>query len=186
MFVPVRAVQEGWRVYFARRQRRGFGLPSSSSVPPEHRSTLCRPWRPQNNHNWMRVSIRAAAWVARRPREARATARFQPIYKVGMLVLAESGETCSEIDGCHPLGWKRSPAWALMATDHLDRDGNKHMMIDLGTGNNNKINGALKNKQEFIDIVETVYRSATKGSGLVCAYCSRHVEKDLSPVHEPL
>ncbi|KAJ8759333.1 hypothetical protein K2173_006853 [Erythroxylum novogranatense] len=26
---------------------------------------------------------------------------------------------------------------------------NKHIMIDLGTGNNNKINWALKNKQEF-------------------------------------
>ncbi|GLT49975.1 hypothetical protein SLA2020_234940 [Shorea laevis] len=34
---------------------------------------------------------------------------------------------------------------------------NKHIMIDLGTGNNNKINWALKDKQEFIDIVETVY-----------------------------
>jgi len=40
------------------------------------------------------------------------------------------------------------------------------MMIDLGTGNNNKINWALKNKQEFIDIVETVYQRARKGSGL--------------------
>ncbi|KAJ8429630.1 hypothetical protein Cgig2_006871 [Carnegiea gigantea] len=44
---------------------------------------------------------------------------------------------------------------------------NKHIMIDLGTGNNNKINWALKNKQEFIDIVETVYRGARKGRGLV-------------------
>ncbi|MBA0881768.1 hypothetical protein Goshw_028652, partial [Gossypium schwendimanii] len=30
-------------------------------------------------------------------------------------------------------------------------------MIDLGTDNNNKINWALKDKQEFIDIIETVY-----------------------------
>ncbi|KAL5168916.1 Thioredoxin-like protein YLS8 [Glycine soja] len=44
---------------------------------------------------------------------------------------------------------------------------NKHIMIDLGTGNNNKINWALKDKQEFIDIVETVYRGARKGRGLV-------------------
>lgn len=29
-------------------------------------------------------------------------------------------------------------------------------MIDLGTGNNNKINWAMNDKQEFIDIVETV------------------------------
>ncbi|CAI7871657.1 unnamed protein product, partial [Closterium sp. NIES-54] len=44
---------------------------------------------------------------------------------------------------------------------------NKHIMIDLGTGNNNKINWALKDKQEFTDIVETVYRGARKGRGLV-------------------
>lgn len=44
---------------------------------------------------------------------------------------------------------------------------NKHMMIDLGTGNNNKINWPLTNKQEFIDIVETIYRGARKGKGLV-------------------
>ncbi|KAL6192321.1 hypothetical protein ACLB2K_033412 [Fragaria x ananassa] len=46
---------------------------------------------------------------------------------------------------------------------------NKHIMIDLGTGNNNKINWALKDKQEFIDIVETVYRGARKGRG--SAHC---------------
>lgn len=40
-------------------------------------------------------------------------------------------------------------------------------MIDLGTGNNNKINWAIEDKQEFIDIVETVYRGASKGRGLV-------------------
>ncbi|PIA57036.1 hypothetical protein AQUCO_00600038v1 [Aquilegia coerulea] len=44
---------------------------------------------------------------------------------------------------------------------------NKHILIDLGTGNNNKINWALNNKQEFIDIVETVFRGARKGRGLV-------------------
>eukprot|EP00037_Helgoeca_nana_P006439 m.59317 g.59317 ORF g.59317 m.59317 type:complete len:143 (-) comp17324_c0_seq4:1136-1564(-) len=44
---------------------------------------------------------------------------------------------------------------------------NKHMMIDLGTGNNNKINWAMTEEQEFIDIVETVYRGARKGRGLV-------------------
>ena len=31
-------------------------------------------------------------------------------------------------------------------------------MIDLGTGNNNKINWAMEDKQEMIDIVETIYR----------------------------
>eukprot|EP01097_Dermamoeba_algensis_P007685 TRINITY_DN4906_c0_g8_i1.p1 TRINITY_DN4906_c0_g8~~TRINITY_DN4906_c0_g8_i1.p1 ORF type:complete len:143 (+),score=11.37 TRINITY_DN4906_c0_g8_i1:117-545(+) len=44
---------------------------------------------------------------------------------------------------------------------------NKHMMIDLGTGNNNKINWPLTDKQEFIDIVETVFKGARKGRGLV-------------------
>lgn len=44
---------------------------------------------------------------------------------------------------------------------------NKHIMIDLGTGNNNKINWAITDKQEAIDIVETVYRGARKGRGLV-------------------
>ncbi|KAM0754844.1 4A/4B type thioredoxin-like protein [Meredithblackwellia eburnea MCA 4105] len=44
---------------------------------------------------------------------------------------------------------------------------NKHIMIDLGTGNNNKINWAVDDKQELIDIVETVYRGAAKGRGLV-------------------
>ncbi len=40
-------------------------------------------------------------------------------------------------------------------------------MIDLGTGNNNKVNWAMTDKQEFIDIVEVVYRGARKGRGLV-------------------
>ena len=35
---------------------------------------------------------------------------------------------------------------------------NKHIMIDLGTGNNNKINWAIDSKQEMIDLIETVYR----------------------------
>jgi len=43
----------------------------------------------------------------------------------------------------------------------------QHIMVDLGTGNNNKINWAMNDKQEFIDIVETVYRGARKGRGLV-------------------
>lgn len=44
---------------------------------------------------------------------------------------------------------------------------NKHIMIDLGTGNNNKVNWAMSDKQEFIDVVEVVYRGARKGRGLV-------------------
>eukprot|EP00940_MAST-03C_sp_MAST-3C-sp2_P003312 g3312.t1 len=44
---------------------------------------------------------------------------------------------------------------------------NKHILVDLGTGNNNKINWALSDKQELIDIIEEVYRGAKKGRGLV-------------------
>ena len=44
---------------------------------------------------------------------------------------------------------------------------NKHIMIDLGTGNNNKINWVLSSPQELVDIVEAVYRGAKKGRGLV-------------------
>ena len=40
-------------------------------------------------------------------------------------------------------------------------------MVDFGTGNNNKLNFLLSDKQELIDILETVYRGATKGKGLV-------------------
>ena len=44
---------------------------------------------------------------------------------------------------------------------------NKHIMVDLGTGNNNKITWAIQDKQEMIDLVETVFRGASKGRGLV-------------------
>ncbi|KAF7846361.1 hypothetical protein BT93_L4500 [Corymbia citriodora subsp. variegata] len=44
---------------------------------------------------------------------------------------------------------------------------NKHMMCDFGTGNNNKLNFPINDKQELIDIVEVIYRGAKKGRGLV-------------------
>ena len=44
---------------------------------------------------------------------------------------------------------------------------NKHMMCDFGTGNNNKLNWVLEDKQELIDIFEAIYRGAKKGRGLV-------------------
>jgi DIM1 family U5 snRNP protein len=44
---------------------------------------------------------------------------------------------------------------------------NKHMMIDLGTGNNNKVNFLIKEKQDVIDIMEVMFRGARKGKGLV-------------------
>lgn len=40
-------------------------------------------------------------------------------------------------------------------------------MCDFGTGNNNKLNFVLQDKQEMIDIIETIYRGARKGKGLV-------------------
>ncbi|KAK5186052.1 Thioredoxin-like 4A [Exophiala sp. CCFEE 6388] len=40
---------------------------------------------------------------------------------------------------------------------------NKHMMCDFGTGNNNKLNWVLEDKQELIDIIETIYKGAKKG-----------------------
>jgi U5 snRNP protein, DIM1 family len=64
---------------------------------------------------------------------------------------------------------------------------NKHIMIDLGTGNNNKINWAMNDKQEFIDIVETVYRGARKGRGLVVSpkgACPLAAALSLCPVVE--
>lgn len=54
---------------------------------------------------------------------------------------------------------------------------NRHMMIDLGTGNNNKVNWALGSKQELLDILEVVYKGARKGKGLVVSprdYSSRN------------
>lgn len=44
---------------------------------------------------------------------------------------------------------------------------NKHMMIDFGTGDNNKIKWPISEEQELIDIIEVVYRGARKGKGLV-------------------
>jgi DIM1 family U5 snRNP protein len=54
---------------------------------------------------------------------------------------------------------------------------NRHVMVDFGTGNNNKINFKINDKQELIDIIEMVYRGATKGKGLIIA------PKDYSTSH---
>jgi hypothetical protein len=58
---------------------------------------------------------------------------------------------------------------------------NKHMMCDFGTGNNNKLNWVLEDKQELIDIIETIYKGAKKGRGLVVSpkgKIIRHLEKE--------
>ncbi|KAL7303124.1 hypothetical protein TKK_0004335 [Trichogramma kaykai] len=44
---------------------------------------------------------------------------------------------------------------------------NRHIMIDLETGDNNKINWALEDEQEMIEILETVCKDAKKDPGLV-------------------
>jgi DIM1 family U5 snRNP protein len=43
---------------------------------------------------------------------------------------------------------------------------NKHIQIDFGTGNNNKINFSIGDKDELIDIMEVAYKAASKGKGL--------------------
>ena len=55
-----------------------------------------------------------------------------------------------------------SRRWRLH--DHVRVDASRSAQ---GTGNNNKINWALTNTQELIDLIETVYRGARKGRGLV-------------------
>ena len=47
-------------------------------------------------------------------------------------------------------------------------------MCDFGTGDNNKLNWVLEDKQELIDIVETIYRGAKKGRGLVVSPKGAH------------
>ena len=42
---------------------------------------------------------------------------------------------------------------------------NKHMMCDFGTGNNNKMNWVLEDKQELIDIVSFCLLLSLKGVG---------------------
>jgi DIM1 family U5 snRNP protein len=52
------------------------------------------------------------------------------------------------------------------------------MMVDFGTGDNNKMTWALEDKQDMIDLLEVVYRGARKGKGLVVS------PKDFSTKHK--
>lgn len=55
---------------------------------------------------------------------------------------------------------------------------NKHMQIDLGTGDNNKLTFVPQDKQELLDILEVIYKGARKGKGLVISprdYSSKRV-----------
>jgi len=40
---------------------------------------------------------------------------------------------------------------------------NKHIMIDTGSGNNNKIDWLIESKKELTRIIETIYRGVRKG-----------------------
>ena len=55
---------------------------------------------------------------------------------------------------------------------------NRHILVDFGTGNNNKMTWPLEDKQDLIDILEAVYRGARKGKGLVIS------PKDFSTKHK--
>lgn len=69
---------------------------------------------------------------------------FSVIYVVDIKEVPEFNEMYELYDDCTTMFFFR----------------NKHIMIDLGTGNNNKINWALPDKQEFIDLIEVVFRGA--------------------------
>ena len=43
----------------------------------------------------------------------------------------------------------------------------KHLQVDLGTGNNNKINFVIQNKEDLLTIIEEVYTGAKKGKSIV-------------------
>ncbi len=60
---------------------------------------------------------------------------------------------------------------------------NKHMMCDFGTGNNNKLNWVLEDKQELIDIIETIYRGAKKGRGLVVSPKGASSTRDMMNIY---
>ena len=75
---------------------------------------------------------------------------FAVIYVVDITLVPEFNEMYELEDECSVMFFFR----------------NKHIMVDCGTGNNNKINWALQDRQEWIDMIETVYVGASKGSGL--------------------
>ena len=85
---------------------------------------------------------------------------FVVIYLVDITEVPDFNKMYELYDPCTIMFFFRSDIQLLFTLfdkcDLLFR--NKHIMIDLGTGNNNKINWAMEDKQEMIDIVETIYR----------------------------
>eukprot|EP00887_Chlorella_sp_A99_P008168 scaffold12.g8168.t1 len=106
------------------------------------------------------------------PRPTRARDRTPPRARAHAQVLASTAEQMKNFAVTYLVDISEVPDFNAMyelydACTIMFFFRNKHIMVDLGTGNNNKINWAMTDKQEFIDIVETVYRGARKGRGLV-------------------
>lgn len=78
--------------------------------------------------------------------------RFAVIYVVDIEEVPDFNDMYELVDDCTVMFFYR----------------NKHIMVDVGTGNNNKITRVVE-KQDMIDLIETVYRGARRGKGLVIA-----------------
>ena len=108
-------------------------------------------------HDWDPECMRMDAILAS---VAELVRRYAVIYVVDLTEVPDFTEMYELYDKCTTMIFFR----------------NKHMLIDLGTGNNNKINWALDDKQELLDLLEVVYKGAHKGKGLVVSprdYSSR-------------
>lgn len=108
-------------------------------------------------HDWDPECMRMDAILAS---VAELVRRYAVIYVVDLTEVPDFTEMYELYDKCTTMIFFR----------------NKHMLIDLGTGNNNKINWALEEKQELLDLLEVVYKGAHKGKGLVVSprdYSSR-------------
>ena len=53
--------------------------------------------------------------------------------------------------------------WTLWCMHHDVFFRNKHIMVDTSTGNNNKINWVVHDRQDVIDLIEVVWRPRRKG-----------------------
>ena len=50
---------------------------------------------------------------------------------------------------------------------------NRHIMVDQGTGDNNKITDLMDDEAELVDLAELIYRGANKGDGLIMGVRNR-------------
>ena len=95
-------------------------------------------------------------------KSAEAVSKFAVVYLVDITEVPDFNNMYELYDPCTVMFFYR----------------NRHIMVDFGTGNNNKLNFALNNKQDLIDVVEVVYRGAHKGKGLVVSpkdYSSKYL-----------